>query len=281
VLLFLTTLCMLLLICMCVCKLALPYIYNMYVKHSLLYTHTYTHTHYAHSYAQHPHYAHTYIHTHTYTHTDTVRATVDNIRACTMCRECIRDTQLEPLIKLRRIRDHFICKCVWQTVKKNKLKYLEYQLKIHSYLLLLLLLFLLLVIIINIIWLLSHKKPVLLWCIPLIWYDMYIDMFVCVCVCACVRVRCGCIHLIRSFNWIDKLFYSSTTVQRGCARPASEMQTRHSECHCVCVNRDTFSRFPFSLFPRYFTCVWIGNCECGGLSYLFIYSFIYVHNNIM
>jgi DNA-directed RNA polymerase I and III subunit RPAC1 len=30
-------------------------------------------------------------------------------RACTMCRECIREPSWEEQVKLRRVRDHFIC----------------------------------------------------------------------------------------------------------------------------------------------------------------------------
>lgn len=37
------------------------------------------------------------------------QAVVARPRDCTMCRECIRDPEREKRIKLRRVRDHFIC----------------------------------------------------------------------------------------------------------------------------------------------------------------------------
>lgn len=41
----------------------------------------------------------------------TKRAKVARPRACTLCRECIRDgEEWERRISLRRVKDHFICK---------------------------------------------------------------------------------------------------------------------------------------------------------------------------
>lgn len=40
--------------------------------------------------------------------TTTTKAVVDNILNCTMCRECIRDPEQEPKIRLQRVRDHYI-----------------------------------------------------------------------------------------------------------------------------------------------------------------------------
>lgn len=38
------------------------------------------------------------------------RATVARPRACTLCRECIREPGWEEKVALRRVKDHFICK---------------------------------------------------------------------------------------------------------------------------------------------------------------------------
>ena len=38
----------------------------------------------------------------------TKKAVVDDILNCTMCRECVRDPEQEPKIKLQRVRDHYI-----------------------------------------------------------------------------------------------------------------------------------------------------------------------------
>lgn len=40
------------------------------------------------------------------------RATVARPRACTLCRECIREDGWEKYVALRRVKDHFICKFV-------------------------------------------------------------------------------------------------------------------------------------------------------------------------
>lgn len=37
------------------------------------------------------------------------QAIVKNVEKCTMCRECIRSPEFEEVIKLRRLRSHFIC----------------------------------------------------------------------------------------------------------------------------------------------------------------------------
>lgn len=42
------------------------------------------------------------------------RATVARPRACTLCRECIREDGWEKYVALRRVKDHFICKYVIQ-----------------------------------------------------------------------------------------------------------------------------------------------------------------------
>lgn len=42
------------------------------------------------------------------------RATVARPRACTLCRECIREDGWEKYVALRRVKEHFICKYVIQ-----------------------------------------------------------------------------------------------------------------------------------------------------------------------